>query len=723
MYIGPSPSKWAQSNRGYRRLQERSCFLHTKTWLVGMLRRVTMLHDCLQLPDIVELGALVYPKVGFACVIEVLPHEPIGLRRTIMAQDTAGTARRSPKRLALGLLATLAIVILIGAGTVWLRTIRDNRGSRTEIPTFAAKRGPLTISVVESGTIKPRDQLIIKNEVEGRTSIITLVREGTRAKKGDLLVELDASALQDSRIDQEIRVQNAEAAYINAKENLAIVSSQADSDVNEAELAVEFAKHDLRKYMQGQYPKDVNEVNKRITLAKEELGRAEQTLAWSIKLLEEKYLSETEKAADEIAVKRKKLEVELAEADLKLLQDFTYPRQIRQLESDVQQAISTLERAKRKADADKRQAKADLTAKEAEYTRQQTKLQKIVDQLQKTRILAPRDGLVVYATSTKSGLASMMKEPLTEGQQVVEKQELIYLPTGDSTMAEVGVHEASLAKVRVGQPAIVTAETLPGKRFLGTVGLVAPLPDSTGMFLNPDLKVFNTQIYLDTDDPALRSGMTCRAEIIVEQYDDAVYVPMQAVTRVGGEAMVYLQEGKSVVPRGVEIGLDNNRMVRIVSGLEEGEVVVLDPPLRSSSVDVAVAGGAEPNAAGEKLDGIDRQVRDRLDASRSADRVPVGTSKGIPNGVTASGPPQAGQSTATPTPMPPQGFPGMPAGPMPPGIPNLTPEQQKQMQKQMQRAMEIMKNLSDEEKEKLQNMSMEEKVEFFKEKMGPDQEE
>lgn len=608
------------------------------------------------------------------------------------------------------LVGGLVVVLAIGMGVIWLTVVRGSDKSGQDVPTFAARRGPLTISVVESGTIKARDQVIIKNEVEGRTSIITLMPEGTRVKKGELLVELDASTLQDGKIDQEIRVQNTEAAYINAKENLAIVTSKADSDVNEAELAVEFARKDLTKYEQGQYPKDVNEVNKRITLAREELGRAEQTLAWSIRLLEEKYLSETEKASDEIAVKRKKLEVELAEADLRLLLDFTHPRQIRQLQSDVQQAVSALDRAKRKADADKRQAQADLTAKEAEYTRQQTKLQKILDQLTKTRIVAPNDGLVVYATSTKGGLAGMLKEPLAEGQQVFERQELIYLPADASAMAEVSIHEASLAKVRVGQPAIVTVETLPGKRFLGTVGLVAPLPDSAGMFLNPDLKVFKTQIYLDTDDPDLRSGMTCRAEVIIEQYDDAIYVPVQAVTRVAGDALVYVPDGKSVSPCKVEIGMDNNRMVRIISGLKEGQAVVLDPPLKSSA-DAARSSSVEPNSpAAQEADAFDEQVRDKLDASRQSSpgtpgSAPAGTG---PQGIPPT-PPQGGQV--------PPGFQGPPAGQTPPGMPNLSPEQRKQMEK----TMEVMKNLSEEEKARLKTMSMEERMEFFKQKMGGDE--
>ena len=604
-----------------------------------------------------------------------------------------------------GLLSAFVIVVLAGAGIVWLTVFRGGKASGQDEPTFTVKRGPLTISVVESGTIKARDQHIIKNEVEGRTSIITLVPEGTRVKKGDLLVELDASSLQDSKINQEISVQNTQAAYINARENLAIVTSQAESDVNEAELNLEFARQDLQKYEEGQYPKDVNEANKMITLAKEELERAQQTLDWSNKLFKEKYLSETERAADEITVKRRKLEYDLAVADLKLLEDFTHPRQIRQLQSDVQQAISALDRAKRKAEADKRQAGADMNAKQAEYVRQQAKLTKIEDQLKKTTILAPCDGLVVYATSTKSGLASMLKEPLAEGQQVFERQELIYLPTDTSTMAEVSVHETSLAKVRRGQPAIITVETMPGRKFLGTVAMVAPLPDSAGIFLNPDLKVFRTQINLDTDDPALRPGTTCRAEIIVEEYDDAFYVPVQAVTRVEGETIVYVPQGDSFVPHKVEIGLDNNRMVRIISGLKEGQVVLLNPPLKSPSLNQAPKVAAEPNEAEQKSDDIDRQVRERLEASR----------KSRPDSTTAA---PAGEGTQQTPAAQTQTSPMSPQGQMPPGARNLSPQQQQQMKERMQKAMDVMKNMSDEEKEKLKNMTPEERMKFFQQKLG-----
>ena len=108
------------------------------------------------------------------------------------------------KRKSFRILSAIAVVLVVCLLLIIFSAARNRSGPNSELATFVTKRGPLTISVLESGTIKAREQIIIKNEVEGRTSIITLIPEGTHVKKGDLLVELDASALEDNKIDQEI---------------------------------------------------------------------------------------------------------------------------------------------------------------------------------------------------------------------------------------------------------------------------------------------------------------------------------------------------------------------------------------------------------------------------------------------------------------------------------------------------------------------------------------
>ena len=518
---------------------------------------------------------------------------------------------KSPK-----VIGAIVIVSLICIIVLWLKVVRGNEQSDSNLVTFVAKRGHLTISVLESGTIKPKERLIIKNELEGRTSIISLIPEGTKVKKGDLLVELDASALEDALIDQEIAVQNAEAAFIDANETLAVTENQAQSDIDVAKLTLKFAEQDLQQYKEGQYPKDEKTANNEITLREEELTRAQETLEWSQKLFAEKYLSNTDLQADKLAVTRSSNALELAKEELRLLEKYTRQRNIDQFESDFHQAKMALERTERKARADVVQAKADLKAKELEYTRQTTKLEKIKDQINKATVLSPADGTVIYATSARRGGWRDNREPLDEGVEVFERQELIYLPTATSAMAEVDIHEASLEKVRLDLPAIVTVDALQGKTFFGSVGRIAPLPDPASMWINPDLKVYNSEVYLEGDTPDLRTGMSCKVEIIVQQYEDAVYIPIQAVIRIAGQPAVYVVQDGTIEEREVKIGLDNNRMIRIIDGIQEGEVVLLTPPLKSAAIDDAsgiVNSGRTESS--DELDALKQRINEHLNGT------------------------------------------------------------------------------------------------------------
>jgi HlyD family secretion protein len=497
------------------------------------------------------------------------------------------------------LVAVVAAVAVVTAAMALTRPGGDSDDAN--MPYFEARRGPLTISVTESGTIKARDQVIIKSEVEGQTTIIQLVDEGKMVEAGELLVELDASKLVDSRLDQQIRVQNAEASFIQARENMEVIRSQGQSDIAKAQLNHQFAQEDLSQYVEGQYPKQKKESQSRIELAVEELTRAQEKLRWSQRLQEESYLSQSELEADRIAAKRAELDHELSVADLQLLEKYTYERKMTELNSNIEQTRMELDRVQRRARADIIQAEANLKAKEAEFGQQKDKLAKFESQIEKTKIYAPIAGMVVYATSAQGSWRGNA-EPLDEGQQVRERQELIYLPTANAMMAEISVHESSLDKVKLSQRVRITVDALPGQQFGGTVAKIAPLPDAASMWLNPDLKVFSTQIHLDAGSEGLRTGMSCRAEIIVEQYDDAVYVPVQSVVRIGNQPVVYVMAGQRSEPRSVRLGLDNNRMVRIIDGLEGGETVLMTPPLSAGEVEAAAVADQTVDTPTPKVD-------------------------------------------------------------------------------------------------------------------------
>ena len=286
-----------------------------------------------------------------------------------------------------GAIVAVATIVVI---FIWLKVVRGGEDPASSLATFVAKRGPLTISVLESGTIQPQEQITLRNEVEGRTTIVRLVPDGSLVKKGDLLVELDASTLKDKIIDQDILVQKARASFVDANENLAIIQNQAKSEIELAKLNLKFARQDLQQYLEGIYPKDFNDLTAKVRLAEEDLKRSEDVNDWSKKLYEEKYLSETEYVADKLSVQRKKLELDVSVSNLYLLENYTYHRQIDQYTSDVNQAEMALERQERKGAANVVQAEADLRAKELEYNRQKEKMMKIEDQLAKTLIYAHR---------------------------------------------------------------------------------------------------------------------------------------------------------------------------------------------------------------------------------------------------------------------------------------------------------------------------------------------
>ncbi len=132
-------------------------------------------------------------------------------------------------------------------------------------------------------------------------------------------------------------------------------------------------------------------------------------------------------------------------------------------------------------------------------------------------------------------------------------------------------------------PARINIDALSDQIFSGHVNHIAPLPDPSSFWMNPDLKVYKTEIYIDNVANDLRNGMTCEVEIIAEAHTNALYIPLQSVVKIENRAtaFVVVKHGKTE-KRTIKTGSDNNRMIHIISGLEEGEKVLLAPPLTNS---------------------------------------------------------------------------------------------------------------------------------------------
>ena len=472
-------------------------------------------------------------------------------------------------------------VAALAAGGAALLARRAGGEAADDAPCAVVRRGPLVVDLSEDGEIKPSEQLILKSEVEGRHSILYIIPEGSMVKKGDLLVELDVATTVDEKVNQEIAVTNAASALEMKREDLEIARNQAASDVELAEQDLAFAEEDLVKYEKGEYPNKLDEAKGAVTLAEQELEQAKEKFEWSKKLHAEDFLSESELKGDELSWRHKELALATARGNLSLLETYTHKRELAKLQSDVRQKKAALDRVRRKAASSILQEESSLRAKESEYNRQKQKLEKLETQIGKAKIFAPMDGQVIYSTSNQRPWEN--NEPLKEGIEVWERRDLIILPTADTFVASTMVRESALKALAPGMPVRVTCDAVPGKEFSGTLSKIAPMPDNGRRWMNPDIKEYPAEIRIDGGVGELKNGMGCRVRILLAEYEDAVSVPVQCVVRVGGESCVWVKTPGGPVRRDVETGLGNNRFVRILSGLDGGEEVLLVPPLENSA--------------------------------------------------------------------------------------------------------------------------------------------
>src|SRR5207253_2774123 len=89
--------------------------------------------------------------------------------------------------------------------------------ANTDVITYEVRSGPLPITVVERGSLESSKNQDVYCQVEGQTTIIKIVAEGSQVKKGDVVCELDSAALKDQLINQRITTKSAEANFQNAR--------------------------------------------------------------------------------------------------------------------------------------------------------------------------------------------------------------------------------------------------------------------------------------------------------------------------------------------------------------------------------------------------------------------------------------------------------------------------------------------------------------------------
>ncbi len=149
-----------------------------------------------------------------------------------------------------------ALVLVVAVALLGLWFVRGHR-SETESATFAARRGPLDITVLEGGSLRAVESQEIKCEVRAAyqgIKILKIVEEGYEVTPEDIrtnkvLVELDSSDLQKQIVQQDIQFESAAASLTDAQQNYEIQLNQNLSDIKAAEQKARFARMDFDKFL------------------------------------------------------------------------------------------------------------------------------------------------------------------------------------------------------------------------------------------------------------------------------------------------------------------------------------------------------------------------------------------------------------------------------------------------------------------------------------------
>jgi len=486
-------------------------------------------------------------------------------------------SRSFPARRRSGALALRAVVAIALGGVALLSAVvpapwKTSKPGKTE-QGAPVRRGPLHIAVTASGNLKAAETVRMTSGVEGRTTILALAPEGTQVEQGQVVCELDASALVEQRIQQTITVGKAEAALVKATQARAIQESQNKSDGDKADRVLAFAEEDLKMFLEGDRQLELEKSQQAIDLAQEEEQRAESRLSWSQQLSEKGYLTTLELEADRISEHRSTVLLQQATRERELLERYKLPRRESELRAAVDEARLERERVVLQSGARLVDFDSDVRSCTASLELERERLTRLESQIDKAKLRAPSAGYIVYAQRDSD------EPPIGEGVEVREREEILSIPSSDGMVAEVKLHESVLKQVEVGQECKITVDALPGTVLAGRVDFVAMLPDQNSRWSNPNLRLYRCTVGITGASPGLRPGMSCSVEIEIEELADALYVPVQAVFRDGTRTLSFVASDDGAEQREVRIGRYTELWVQILEGLREEETVLLQAPL------------------------------------------------------------------------------------------------------------------------------------------------
>jgi multidrug efflux pump subunit AcrA (membrane-fusion protein) len=194
-------------------------------------------------------------------------------------------------------------------------------------------------------------------------------------------------------------------------------------------------------------------------------------------------------------------------------------------------------------------------------------------------IRSPMDGMVVMQTTYRGGDLYQVKV----GDRLAPGQPFMRVVDPASMELDATMNQAESQMVRLGQRATVRFDAFPDIVIQGRVQSVGALALG-GRRVNFNVRNVAVRLVLDTVDPRVIPDLSASADVATSEQAGGLIVPREALSGSRGRTIVYVKQGDAFVPREVEIAGITNTQVAVVSGIEEGEEIALQPSLAAGVI-------------------------------------------------------------------------------------------------------------------------------------------
>ncbi|MFC1964363.1 efflux RND transporter periplasmic adaptor subunit, partial [Chloroflexota bacterium] len=413
------------------------------------------------------------------------------------------------------------------------------------------------------------------------------VKEGDLVNQGNPLVKLDTAALQLARDQAQVSLHQAEVSRTQAKlseETAAYDLKKIREEKESRELALLQAQIDVASANYSVTTtrdfytwSDIKGAQADVDQAQRDLDYALAKLGEYIPTSEEGYTAPEGGLPDTEGYEDWQERVVHAQARLRAAKDtldaMTSGSDIEEVAIKKQQ-LQAAEMAEKQARKDLEELSDDIALDELklesarESTQQAEKslvlanqsLAQAQKQLDEATIIAPFSG-VVASVSAKA------EETVTGATTIVQLIDISKLEL------VVELDEIDVPGVKPGQEVIIEADALPDTEFKGNVVYVYPMPREAGGIVLFDVKI---QIEVPANSE-LRVGMTTTVDIIKEKKENVLLVPSRAIYENSeGKTVVKVMVNGQTEEKLVVAGIDDDIQTEIISGLSEGEQVIIE---------------------------------------------------------------------------------------------------------------------------------------------------